>query len=689
MESTASPSPKSPQSPPAPPGKRRSGGEVALNLPPGAPLRGTPYVVVTRLGTGGTGAVFEIEHRRLRKRLAAKMLHPGLRSRETFLARMDIEAQTLARLSHPNIVDVHDLGVTSDGIPFFVMEKLEGSDLRRILRQRGRVSVDEALGMVADALDGLEHAHRQGVIHRDIKPENLFAARVGDHVVTKILDFGIAKLVDNDENLTGDHFLGTPQYASPELLRCKPLTPKADLYAMGCVLFELVSGRRPFPGPTLRDYAYQHIKRVPPRIAEGLDVPAELDALVASALSKNPDDRPASAHDFAVELRRFRRDLRKSERARGRVPPSKDAATVEATSVDVVSGSPKSDDTQVTTARIPGAPAHPGEGAHVPAIAAPARPAPAPRQEAPSHHEAPRDEGELAARPTLASVVDTGPTRGLATDDPAAFFEPHDAAQLFRTRRHHGPESHVAFRLESHASEGEIVAYRSAPAVTSERSYEGAESRDRRRASTARRSRIATPVVILLRSRWEWLAAGAMLLLSLVVVAFILRLRPLAPREEAMPTKDLRPSSSSVAPSPSASASAPPPAPATDPKPTPHGAVPTPNTSPTGAARPSGSVGNVLDASPPRGIDGAGPRRSAPGASLGSSNARSTTASTQAPTVPAARAARSNRTDETRTSLAPSPASPPALHAQNEGNVPQPPRLVRPASPNDDLIRSF
>lgn len=110
--------------------------EDVLDFQPGAPLLGTPYQVVRLIGAGGMGAVFEVEHLRLKKRLMAKTMHPGLRARQDFVTRMEVEAQTLARIAHPNIVQVHDLGVTDDGIPFFIMEKLEGSDLRKLLRAR-------------------------------------------------------------------------------------------------------------------------------------------------------------------------------------------------------------------------------------------------------------------------------------------------------------------------------------------------------------------------------------------------------------------------------------------------------------------------------------------------------------------------------------------------------------------------
>ncbi len=280
--------------------------EDLLDFQPGALLRGTPYQVCRKIGAGGMGAVFEVEHVRLKKRLMAKTMHPGLRARQDFVTRMDVEAQTLARIAHPNIVQVHDLGVTDDGIPFFIMEKLEGSDLRKLLRARRYLDLRDALTIIEDVLEALAHAHREGVVHRDIKPENIFLSRSGAQTITKILDFGIVHVMRGANNLTGKRFLGTCQYAAREQLLGHIPSEKTDIYAVGCVLFELVAGRRPFPGPTTQDFIRQHIHDKAPllsSVAQG--IPIELDRLVASALAKDPSERPISALWFASQLHRI------------------------------------------------------------------------------------------------------------------------------------------------------------------------------------------------------------------------------------------------------------------------------------------------------------------------------------------------------------------------------------------------
>ena len=280
--------------------------EDLIDFEPGAMLPGTPYRVIRKIGAGGMGAVFEVEHTRLKKRLMAKTMHPGLRARQDFVTRMEVEAQTLARIGHPNIVQVHDLGVTDDGIPFFVMEKLEGSDLRKLLRTRRFLDLRDALAIVEDVLEGLAHAHREGVVHRDIKPENIFLARSGADTVTKILDFGIVHVMNDSKNLTGERFLGTCQYAAPEQLRGEKPSERTDIYAVGCVLFELLTGRRVFAGPSTREFMAQHMHEEAPllsSIAQG--VPPELDALVASSLAKDPAQRPIGALWFASQLHRI------------------------------------------------------------------------------------------------------------------------------------------------------------------------------------------------------------------------------------------------------------------------------------------------------------------------------------------------------------------------------------------------
>ena len=270
---------------------------------PGQRLEGSPYRIIRLVGAGGMGAVYEVEHEQLGKRYIAKTLLARLRSRDDLVARMNLEAKTLAKISHPNIVDVHHLDVTTDGVPYFIMEKLSGIDLRRLLRTRRTLDVDTAIGIMFDVLEALGHAHREGVIHRDVKPENIFLAQNGVETVTKLLDFGISRVIEGGAGITGDRFLGTLHYAAPEQLDGSALTERTDIYAAGCVLFEMLAGRGPFDEEKdPRKIGAAHLKRPAPLLGQFAKVPPELERLVASALEKDPAKRPATALAFAGQL---------------------------------------------------------------------------------------------------------------------------------------------------------------------------------------------------------------------------------------------------------------------------------------------------------------------------------------------------------------------------------------------------
>jgi serine/threonine-protein kinase len=267
-------------------------------------LDGTSYQVVRQLGAGGMGVVYEIEHVRLKKRYVAKVMHESIKDDAAALKRMEREAQVLASITHPNVVQVHDFGTTRDGVHYVIMEKLEGVDLRGAMATpmpRAR-----ALGIVADVLDALEYVHRRGIVHRDIKPENIFLAEQPNGTVTKVLDFGIAHIFDADGRLsharitkTGG-FTGTLYYAAPEQMQGKPAGPTTDVYATGLVLFELLAGKGPFdddPGVGL-----SRCFKPAPRLADVVRITAEVSDAVARALEQDPAARPA-AGALAAELR--------------------------------------------------------------------------------------------------------------------------------------------------------------------------------------------------------------------------------------------------------------------------------------------------------------------------------------------------------------------------------------------------
>ncbi len=284
----------------------------ARDYQPGEPIPGTVYRVLRRIGAGGMGTVYDVEDTTIGKRYVLKTLHPQLGAREDLARRMKNEARTLARLDHPNIVEVFTAGVTVDDmrLPYYVMERLNGQSLRVVLEKKGQLERQHAYHIGIDLLDALDHAHDKGVIHRDVKPDNIFLHRTSAGVtLTKLLDFGIVSVLDHGTRETAGRFLGTLRYAAPEQLRGEKPTPKTDVYAAALVLYEILAGRGPFDdeGDPHRIGA-AHLNKPPPPIAKFVAVPRELEALLMASLSKDPLLRPRDAFSFAASLRNLKRN---------------------------------------------------------------------------------------------------------------------------------------------------------------------------------------------------------------------------------------------------------------------------------------------------------------------------------------------------------------------------------------------
>jgi serine/threonine-protein kinase len=308
---------------------------TAIGYEPGELVPGTVYSVVRCIGSGGMGTVYEVEDTSIGKRYVMKTLHPQLCAREDLARRMQNEARTLARLNHPNIVEVITAGVTADELrrPYYVMERLNGQPLRHVLQKRWQLELPHAYHIGIDLLDALEHAHDKGVIHRDVKPDNIFLHRTSAGVtVTKLLDFGIMSLLDASSRETAGRFLGTLRYAAPEQLRGEPPTPKMDIYAVGLVLYEMIAGRGPFDdeGDPHR-IAAAHLHRMPTPLSRYVPVPKELDALLFAVLAKDPDARPRDAFALAASLRTLKQALAAGvDSSRGRAARKQSATAVSA-----------------------------------------------------------------------------------------------------------------------------------------------------------------------------------------------------------------------------------------------------------------------------------------------------------------------------------------------------------------------
>ncbi|MBI3204401.1 MAG: protein kinase [Myxococcales bacterium] len=280
------------------------------------PFEGTQYRVTRRLGAGGMGEVFEVEHTMVGRLMVAKVLRRELAAEPSTVDRMRVEAQALAALSHRNIVGVTDYARTADGRPFYVMERLEGCTLGEDFRKRGAYPVDEAIDVIGQMLAGLEAAHRLGLVHRDIKMDNVFLQFLPSGArVVKLLDFGVAKVLgDRSARAPAPPSLptaegaivGTPRFLSPEQVRgSRQLDHRADIYSTGLVLYALVCGRGPFDHVEHQsDFYRAHLVDEPPAPSEVArqSVPHDLEAAILRALRKNPDDRFQSAADFAFAL---------------------------------------------------------------------------------------------------------------------------------------------------------------------------------------------------------------------------------------------------------------------------------------------------------------------------------------------------------------------------------------------------
>jgi serine/threonine protein kinase len=266
------------------------------------------YEIITRLGVGGMGEVYEGVQPVIGKRVAVKVLLPQFSSDEELIERFLAEARAVNAIRHRSIVDIFSFGVMPNGRHYFVMELLQGSGLDRIIRERAPIPALEALSWMDEVLDALDAAHAAGIIHRDIKPSNLFLVDEGrGRQYMKLLDFGIAKLGIRHGEATpqtnASMLIGTPDYMSPEQTRGKPITPATDLYAIGCVLFELVTGRRPFVGDNALQLMFLHADQEPPRASDlHPEVPAGVDELILSLMRKDPSARPASADEVRRSL---------------------------------------------------------------------------------------------------------------------------------------------------------------------------------------------------------------------------------------------------------------------------------------------------------------------------------------------------------------------------------------------------
>jgi serine/threonine-protein kinase len=269
------------------------------------------YTVVSKLGEGAMGCVFLGQHPVIGKQVALKVIHPELASNEEMIARFFNEARAVTQIGHENIVDVQDFGQTPEGDSFIVMELLEGRGLGDRMKAEGMFSVPRATHIALQIADGLAAAHARGIIHRDLKPDNIvLITRGGDPDFVKILDFGLAKLsgpgagMMQHKTKTGS-LLGTPHYMAPEQAEGrKDVDHRSDVYALGCILFHMLTGRVPFPGEGFGEVLVKQLREPPPLPTRlNPSVPPALEKIVLHALAKKPDFRFKSMDEFRTALR--------------------------------------------------------------------------------------------------------------------------------------------------------------------------------------------------------------------------------------------------------------------------------------------------------------------------------------------------------------------------------------------------
>jgi hypothetical protein len=274
-------------------------------LTPGAELGA--YVIDHLLGAGGGGVVYAAHHRERNLRVAVKILRPEIAMLPTMVVRFSREAEALSKIQHPNVVRIYEVGELLSGQPYYVMELLEGMDLRRFVQCFGRLSPREALDLLAPVLDAVQAVHEAHFLHRDIKASNVMIVESPGARATKLLDFGIAKLMRDDSSKQGltepGTMLGTVHNMAPEQIRCERVDERTDIYALGVLIYQVLTGQYPFDASDPHHVALKHLQTPAPRPSALAAVAPAVDSVVLRCLEKQPERRFASVAELATAFR--------------------------------------------------------------------------------------------------------------------------------------------------------------------------------------------------------------------------------------------------------------------------------------------------------------------------------------------------------------------------------------------------
>jgi serine/threonine protein kinase len=275
------------------------------------PVLNDRYRLIEQIGSGGMAVIYRAQDMELGRTVSIKILRPSLVDDPEFLIRFKREAQAAANMTHPNIVTVHDVGQDGPRTHYIVMEFVPGQDLKKLVRARGTFDVDAALAMIIEVCKGVGFAHRAGLVHCDIKPQNILITP--DNMV-KVTDFGIARALSLTQPEEVEEIVwGSPHYFAPEQAMGQVCTPASDVYSIGIVLFELLTGRLPFTGNDYRDLAMAHIKQDPPTLTSvNPALPQELDRILSKVLAKEPSARYRTADQLGRILEKYREQGRQA-----------------------------------------------------------------------------------------------------------------------------------------------------------------------------------------------------------------------------------------------------------------------------------------------------------------------------------------------------------------------------------------